>query len=45
MTLLRSALFNVYFILATIGYGIVGLGVRAFAPHRALWLATAWVRA
>ena len=45
MTLIRSALFNLYFVLATLGYGIVGLGVRAFAPRRALWLATAWVRA
>jgi 1-acyl-sn-glycerol-3-phosphate acyltransferase len=45
VTLIRSAVFNLYFVLATLGYGVVGLFVRAFAPQRALWLATAWVRA
>lgn len=45
MTALRSALYNLYFLLATVAYGIVGVGVRVFAPHRALSLATAWVRA
>ena len=37
MTLIRSAVFNLYFVLATLGYGVVGLFVRAFAPQRALW--------
>ncbi len=45
MTWLRSALFNAWFLLATLGYGIAGIGIRLFAPHRALWFATAWVRA
>ena len=45
MTWVRSAVFNAYFVLATLGYGIVGLGVRVFAPERALAFATAWVRA
>ena len=45
MTLVRSAIYNLYFVLATIAYGIPGLFVRAFAPHLALALATAWVRA
>ena len=45
MTILRSAVFNTWFVAATLGYGLAGLLVRLFAPHRALWLATAWVRA
>ena len=45
MTWVRSAVFNAWFVAATIGYGLVGLLVRAFAPHRALALATAWVGA
>lgn len=45
MTWLRSALFNAWFVAATLGYGLVGILVRLAAPHRALWLATAWVRA
>lgn len=45
MTAFRSALYNLYFVVVTIGYGIVGIGVRVFARKRALAFATAWVRA
>ena len=45
MIVLRSALYNAWFVLATLLYGLVGVGVRLFAPHRALALAGAWVRA
>ena len=45
MTWLRSAIFNAWFVAATIGYGLAGIAIRLTAPHRALWFATAWVRA
>ncbi len=45
MTVLRSAVYNLWFVLATLGYGLVGLGVRLFARHRALDFARHWVRA
>ena len=45
MTWFRSAAYNAWFVLATLGYGLVGLVVRIAAPHRALDLATAWVGA
>ena len=45
MIVLRSAIYNLWFVAATVAYGLVGLGVRVFAPQRALPFATAWVRA
>jgi 1-acyl-sn-glycerol-3-phosphate acyltransferase len=45
MTWLRSLVFNAWFVLATLLYGLAGLAVRMAAPRRALWLATRWVRA
>ena len=44
MTWVRSALFNVWFFGATLLYGLVGVGVRVWAPHRALGLAQGWSR-
>lgn len=43
--LVRSAVYNLYFVLATVAYGLAALPVRLFAPHRALDFARAWVRA
>lgn len=40
----RSALYMVWFVGATVALGVVGIGVRLFAPDRALWLATLWTR-
>ncbi len=45
MIWLRSAVFNVWFVGATIAYGSAGIPVRLLAPHRALALAQAWARA
>lgn len=45
MTLIRSALFNLWFTAATLAYGLVGIAVRVAAPHRALWLARHWINA
>ncbi len=44
MIWLRSTVFNVWFVAATIGLGLFGIGVRVFAPERALWLAQLWAR-
>jgi 1-acyl-sn-glycerol-3-phosphate acyltransferase len=44
MIWLRSTLFNVWFVGATIVLGVFGIGVRVFAPQRALWLAQLWAR-
>lgn len=44
MTILRSLLFNTWFFGATLAYGTVGIGVRLWAPRRALALAQAWAR-
>ena len=44
MIFLRSALFNLYFFLLTFGLGLGGLGVRWFAPRRALAYAQFWAR-
>ena len=45
MIWLRSAVFNVWFVGATIAYGSAGIPVRLFAPGRALALAQAWAGA
>lgn len=44
MIFLRSALFNLYFFVLTFGLGLGGLGVRWFAPGRALAYAQFWAR-
>ncbi len=44
MIWLRSTVFNVWFVAATIALGLFGIGVRVFAPDRALWLAQLWAR-
>lgn len=44
MILLRSALFNVWFFGTTFVLGLFGAGVRAFAPHRSLWVAKLWAK-
>lgn len=43
--LVRSALFNVWFVAMTTGYGTAGIVVRVWAPGRALGLAQGWARA
>jgi 1-acyl-sn-glycerol-3-phosphate acyltransferase len=45
MIWVRSAIYNVWFVGATIVLGLFGIGLRAVAPHRALWLARVWARA
>ena len=45
MTMLRSAVFNLWFVLATTGYGLAGVWVRVFSPEQALPVAQAWSRA
>lgn len=42
MIWLRSALFNIWFFAATFVMGAIGVPVRWFAPHRALWVAQRW---
>ena len=44
MTLLRSAVFNAWFFGLTAVLGIWGLGIRWFAPRRALGMAQLWGR-
>lgn len=45
MTVLRSIAYNLWFVLATIGFGLAGIAVRLLAPDRALGFARYWVRA
>lgn len=45
MMIVRSAVFNVWFVGMTVLYGSAGLPVRWFARHRALGLAQGWARA
>lgn len=45
MTTLRSMLFNTWFVAMTVGYGLVGVVFRVWAPARALGLAQGWARA
>ena len=42
MIWLRSLLFNTWFFAATLAMGLVGVPVRWFTPHRALWVAQSW---
>lgn len=42
MTWLRSGLFNIWFFATTFVMGSIGIPVRWFAPHRALWVAQRW---
>ena len=42
---MRSAVFNVWFVAMTTGYGTVGIAFRVWAPGRALGLAQGWARA
>ena len=41
----RSAIYNAWFVGATIGLGLFGVAVRMFARERSLWLARLWSRA
>ena len=41
---MRSLLFNIWFVGATTGYGLVGVVFRVWAPSRALGLAQGWAR-
>jgi 1-acyl-sn-glycerol-3-phosphate acyltransferase len=43
MRVLRSGLYALYFYAVTLVFGIGGMGVRRFAPRRALGFAQAWV--
>lgn len=45
MILIRSTVYNVWFVGATIGLGLFGVGVRMFAPQWSLWVAVTWSRA
>jgi 1-acyl-sn-glycerol-3-phosphate acyltransferase len=40
----RSTIYNVWFVGATIALGIFGIGLRVLAPRHALWLAQLWAR-
>ena len=42
MIWLRCLLFNVWFFAATFAMGLLGMFVRWFAPHHALWVAQRW---
>ena len=44
MIWVRSAVFNVWFVGATIVLGVFGIGVRLWVPERSLWLAQLWAR-
>jgi 1-acyl-sn-glycerol-3-phosphate acyltransferase len=44
MIWIRSAIYNVWFIGATVGLGLFGVGVRMWAPQHSLWLAQLWAR-
>ncbi len=44
MIWIRSAIYNAWFVGATIVLGLFGIGLRAVAPQRALWLAQLWAR-
>lgn len=45
MMLVRSAMYNVYFITVTVAYGLAGVWARLFAPERGLAVAQDWTRA
>jgi 1-acyl-sn-glycerol-3-phosphate acyltransferase len=45
MRAVRAAAFAGYFMLVTLGFGLMGIGVRLFARHRSLSLAKSWVGA
>lgn len=45
MTLIRSAIFNLWFFGSTFVLGLVGVGLRRFAPGRSLDFARFWARA
>lgn len=45
MTALRSALFYVWLLLATLALGLVSFAIRAFARQHALWLGQVWAAA
>ncbi len=45
MIWIRSAVYNTWFVAATIGLGLFGVGVRFLAPGWSLWLAQLWSRA
>ena len=40
----RSAVFNVWFVGATVVLGVFGIGLRLGSPARALWMAQLWAR-
>lgn len=42
MIWVRSAIYNVWFVGATIVLGLFGIGVRLLAPQHGLWLAQVW---
>ncbi|WP_428376173.1 lysophospholipid acyltransferase family protein [Lichenicoccus sp.] len=44
MILVRAALFNLYFVLLTLGMGLLAFWVRLFGPRHALRYATLWCR-
>lgn len=44
MILIRSTIYNAWFVGATIGLGLFGVGVRVFAKQHSLWLAQLWSR-
>ena len=44
MILVRAALFNLYFVLLTVGMGLLAFSVRLFARRHALAYATLWCR-
>ncbi len=44
MIWVRSAIYNVWFVGATIALGLFGIGLRVVAPQHALWLARLWAR-
>lgn len=44
MIWVRSAVYNVWFVGATIVLGLFGIGIRFLAPGRSLWLAQLWSR-
>ena len=45
MILIRSTIYNIWFVAATTGLGIFGIFVRMLARDRSLWLAVLWSRA